>query len=270
MDHDPNRKPRVMCLLFTTPDKYLIQARAVNDTWARRCDLHRWFITTDATKAKDIPPDVVPLKVPEGRGNLVEKSLTAFRYAYIHHLEDADWFLKADDDTYIIMENLRHVLAHYDPQKAHYIGGMSAALLPHGYNGGGAGYTLSREALKLIVAEGHRSPTACRPHGDFEDLEMGRCLASFKVFPVDTRDRDFRLTFHPDHPYKILAGVGDARSTYTYRKDGAPYPKVSHEEKILGGCLSFPSAHMNLSYSSVKLFWGGIICIYIYHFIPPH
>lgn len=217
-------KPSIMCLLFTTPDKYLQQARAVNDTWGKRCDVRRWFMTSDA---KEFPSDVIPLPIPDGRGHLAEKTNFAFRYAYSNFHDKIDWFIKADDDTYIIMENLRAIVSLYDPNKAHYIGGKSGDILPQGYNGGGAGYTLSKGALQLIVQEGHRFPTSCRPRGDFEDLETGRCLAAFSVYPVETRDINFRLTFHPDHPYKIFGNLGSARNTYTYRKRGGPYPKVS-------------------------------------------
>jgi len=213
--------PRIMCLLFTTSSKYLLQARAVNDTWGQRCDIKKWFISSAAAET---PRDVVALPIPDGREKLTEKTHFAIRHAYVHFHDKADWFLKADDDTYIIMENLKAILSVYDHNAGHYIGGPSSAILPHGYNGGGAGYVLSKEAVRMIVEEGPRHPERCRSRGEFEDVEIGRCLSTWNVHPIDTRDLDMRLTFHPDHPYKIFANVGDARRTYTYRKHGRPYP----------------------------------------------
>ena len=31
--------------------------------------------------------------------------------------DKVDWYIKNDDDTYLIMENYRHVLHQYDPKK---------------------------------------------------------------------------------------------------------------------------------------------------------
>ena len=57
-----------------------------------------------------------------GREHLTAKTMHAFDYAYRQHLNEFDWFIKADDDTYLIVENLRYMLSAQSPQEPVYFG----------------------------------------------------------------------------------------------------------------------------------------------------
>ncbi len=107
------------------------------------------------------------------------------RYVFEHYFNDFDWFLKADDDTYVIIDNLKNFVSHYDSESAIYFG-CKFKVNEVVYMSGGAGYVLSREALKRFVKQSisnHTDTEFCKAYSDdgAEDLEIGKCLQNIGV-----------------------------------------------------------------------------------------
>jgi len=59
---------------------------------------------------KQIP--IAPIKnIIPGYDHLTQKSTLAFLFVYENYFNDFDWFVKADDDTYLIVEYLKAFLS---------------------------------------------------------------------------------------------------------------------------------------------------------------
>ena len=92
----------VVCMIMTTPSNWTTKARAVLNTWAKRCHIPLFFYSRSAAKRGDPiinATHTVALDVPEGRDHLTGKTMAALRYSLATYGHVADWFLKCDDDT---------------------------------------------------------------------------------------------------------------------------------------------------------------------------
>ncbi|KAH8274129.1 hypothetical protein KR044_011429, partial [Drosophila immigrans] len=192
------KEVRLLCWVMTNPTNHKIKARHVKKTWGKRCNILLFM-----SSAEDDELPTVKLDVGEGRPNLWRKVKEAFKYVYKHHYNDADWFYKADDDTYAIIENLRLMLYPYNPITPLYFGFKFKPFVKQGYMSGGSGYVLSKEALRRFVVDGIPDPKMCLPGTVVnEDVEIGKCMQNLNVTAADSRDWNGRgrmFPFIPEH-----------------------------------------------------------------------
>ncbi|EDV39551.2 uncharacterized protein Dana_GF24419 [Drosophila ananassae] len=193
------REVRILCLVLTMPSRHRSKADLVKRTWGSRCN-KLLFLSTQSDKKLE----VLKLNMSEGREHLYWKVRTGLGYAHQHYLNEFDWFLKADDDTYVVMENLRLFLYPYDPESSVYFGCRFKAFFSQGYMSGGGGYVLSRDALRRLNLFAMNSTTTCKLNGDSEDMQIGRCLQDVGVVAGDSRDFQGHHRFLPVSPLTMF------------------------------------------------------------------
>ena len=138
---------------------------------------------------------------------------------YDHHFYDADWFLKADDDTYVILENLRYFLSGENYSQPIYFGQRFKPYVKQGYASGGGGYVLSKEALRRYGTMGFNNSAVCREDKGAEDIEMGKCLQNLGVHLKPSLDALGRTRFHCFPPERFINGLVP-KWYHSYNLDG--------------------------------------------------
>lgn len=184
-------KTRILCWIMTSPNTLHSKGKAVKETWGKRCNILLFM-----SSQRDDSFPAVGLDVQEGRNNLWPKTREAWKYVYKHHINDAEYFMKADDDTFVIVENLRYFGSQHKPSDLHFWGRRFKPL--GDYNSGGAGYVLSHGALERVgpILDDHDKCPFKNPN---EDVQIAICLRNVGVTPGDSRD-GIRERFHPFVP----------------------------------------------------------------------
>ncbi|XP_047485117.1 glycoprotein-N-acetylgalactosamine 3-beta-galactosyltransferase 1-like isoform X2 [Penaeus chinensis] len=264
-------KVRVLCLVVTYPAHHASHAVHIYKTWGRRCTKILFVTNAESEEEEeeekeeeeeneeedksvlDLPLLTVPHATAD-RSGLWNKTRDAFRHAYLHYYNDYDWFVKADDDSYFIMENLRYWLHDKDPEIPYYYGCHFDVIVPQGYMSGGAGYILSRGALKAFVDAGQENLTLAHSQGA-EDVQMGYFMEAAGVRPGDSRDEKGRPRFFPFIPADVVVPK-------TKNLDYWYWENLAHDHEQGLGCCS----DTTISFHYVKKDLLYTLEFLIYHF----
>ncbi|XP_011067938.1 PREDICTED: C1GALT1-specific chaperone 1-like isoform X2 [Acromyrmex echinatior] len=209
----------ITCVIFVETLKL---GKSIKATWGKRCNNVYFF--GHRLKNTELPIIDVNIKIVSSWQLLCE----AMNYIWNHQVDKLQWIIFVKDNTIIIPENLRYMVASLDYTHDYYLG-HSVILWGQAYNVAQSGYVLSRGALNKVV-QMFNSTEKCIKGGKYwkkEDYYLGKHLSSLGIHPSDTRDQYLRGTFHGYSLQNLLWGVVKPDSYFTR----AVYP-------IKGECCS--------------------------------
>mmetsp|Transcript_18126 Transcript_18126/g.27188 ORF Transcript_18126/g.27188 Transcript_18126/m.27188 type:complete len:610 (+) Transcript_18126:32-1861(+) len=255
------RKPRIYVGIPTnwpiTKENTKKNLRSLIDTWGSKVDILRIYVhhkqlekfpaSTSGIDGIEKYLESIPMKRTDklSHRNIWEKMWRSWLRASQLYLDDADWFMKADIDSFLVVDNIRAFLSHLDPNDPHYLGHT----LMHEWDkfnlvfNSGVGYILSRETLRRYgyrlslgmteVGIQEKKYQCYDRGGPLEDPNTGGCLRELNILPGDTLDNEGRQRFNLFRPRDLLF-----RMTYK-PEDWYWKNKMSIGKKQLGfGCCS--------------------------------
>lgn len=179
------KEPRLLLVGVMTAAKY-VDTRAYNvwRTWAQHIPGKVLFFVAEDTVSmhKDMP--LIRLKGVDDVYPPQKKSFAMMKWMADNHLDDFDWFMRADDDLYVRGDRLEQLLRSLDSDKAHLLGqaglgntaeyGQLALGQQDNYCMGGPGVVMSRETLRAVAP--HLRSCLMEMLTTHEDVELGRCI----------------------------------------------------------------------------------------------
>uniref|UniRef100_A0A0N5B3W5 N-acetylgalactosaminide beta-1,3-galactosyltransferase n=1 Tax=Strongyloides papillosus TaxID=174720 RepID=A0A0N5B3W5_STREA len=205
---------RIFCVILTSPKFKFSKCISQKATWLKRCNGYVFASSED-------DPTLPSIKAfPQDNYNYsFGKVKNGLRWVWKNQKNEYDYVLKADDDTYIVMENLRAFLLNENPDDHSYLGFTiynPPGNITNGYIQGGSGYVFSRKTFNTLVENGLSNKKYCTQRDDaFDDLEIGRCLFRMGIFPTFLSDDRNRFVFNPELIPSVLARKKNVMNFYT-------------------------------------------------------
>ena len=220
------KSPRILCMVFTVPSTWQTKTRAVYNTWGKRCYRTHYFYTKGKKQTENLPKDsAVALNTPEGRGiKLTKKIYAALRWAIEHYRDEVDWYLKADDDAYFVIENLQAYLSKFSLDQPYFVGKSNNK---KGWVSGGAGYLFNTKAVDILLSGPTIHPKQCKPH-NIDDVDVSDGMRAFKIKVTNPHDDNLQQRMHCNDPISVLTNTHHGKkqnytNSYWLRKGDFTY-----------------------------------------------
>jgi len=245
--NDDKNRPKLICMVYTYQGAHDTNLRAMVDTWATYCD---GFWAASNMTDESLGAMKLEFPGPESYSNMWQKVQAMWKFVNEHYIDEFDYFHICGDDTYLIPDNFRNYFMSHQIEKLlnGHLDEFSIVnkrvkqwknLRPrplllgtpvhyqksgyHAFAAGGSGYTLNREAVKvlnqLLVQDSLNMTGAVDSR---EDVIVSKYLEEEGITCSDTRDDSGAFRYVQDNP------IRDYRdSDGDIRKKRKLHPKVS-------------------------------------------
>lgn len=148
----------------------------------------------------------------------MEMMTAALQHVHNNQLNEFDWFLRTNDNTFMVLENLRHLLFQYDTDWPVVIGQrflrevllqrimhlLDFFIINYSKDYMSGVYVLSKRALTRLIAEAFTNEEICSKKSGDDDKEISKCLQHVNVIQVDGIDREGKGMFFRNNPESAL------------------------------------------------------------------
>lgn len=141
-------KVKITCVVFV--DKLKL-AKATAETWGSRCN--KLYFFGQHLEDSSLPVIKFKIKLTSSWQLLCESMNYIWKDSGLNETDSKnglEWTIFVKDDTIVLPENLRYILAPLNHEEDHYLG-HAVTLWGQAYNVAEAGYVLSKSALRRVV-----------------------------------------------------------------------------------------------------------------------
>ncbi len=157
-----------------SPSKVVIYGAEMSPTPPPQVPQYPWRLPTDESR-EVVYPEIVNLPVKAGHAHFVANETVAMLKLLYASFPHKKWYMKCDDDTFVIVSNLLMALDKRNSSEDLFLGRTISDGLLHS---GGAGYVLSQSAISKLLTTIDTCLEAA-PIGAGEDLIIAGCLRKY-------------------------------------------------------------------------------------------